>query len=143
MSAKVKESNLTNTRDIMRITTRDDAIPMKDVPSGTEINVVAYVVETVVKDRGADPTGEEFDCLVQSFDPKAITNYGGIQVGSIEVTPSSPSNVIFAALANISSGGGLLLEANANGSVYTYTIDSFACLPDNYYLCDVKMTKQE
>ena len=64
MSAKVKESNLTNTRDIMRITTRDDAIPMKDVPSGTEINVVAYVVETVVKDRGADPTGEEFDCIL-------------------------------------------------------------------------------
>ena len=64
MSAKVKESNLTNTRDIMRITTRDDAIPMKDVPSGTEIAAVAYVVETVVKDRGIDPTGEEFDCIL-------------------------------------------------------------------------------
>lgn len=107
---------------------------------GNPLIVNKLSIRSFFKDKN---TGEEFDCLVQSFDPKAITNYGGIQVGSIEVTPSSPSNVIFAALANISSGGGLLLEANANGSVYTYTIDSFACLPDNYYLCDVKMTKQE
>lgn len=64
MSAKVKESNLTSKRDIMRITTRDDAIPMKDVPNGTEIAMVAYVVEEVVKDRGADPSGEVFDCIL-------------------------------------------------------------------------------
>ena len=51
MSAKVKSSNLTNKREIMKITTRDDAIPMKDVPSGTEINVVAYVIEEVTKDN--------------------------------------------------------------------------------------------
>lgn len=64
MSAKVKSSNLTNKREIMKITTRDDAIPMKDVPSGTEINVVAYVIEEVTKDRGTDPSGETFDCIL-------------------------------------------------------------------------------
>ena len=64
MSAKVKSSNLTNNREIMKITTRDDAIPMKDVPSGTEINVVAYVIEEVTKDRGTDPSGETFDCIL-------------------------------------------------------------------------------
>lgn len=64
MSAKVKSSNLTNKREIMKITTRDDAIPMKDVPSGTEINVIAYVIEEVTKDRGTDPSGETFDCIL-------------------------------------------------------------------------------
>ena len=64
MSAKVKSTNLTNKRDIMRITTRDDAIPMKDVPSGTEISMTAYVIEEVVKDRGVDPSGEIFDCML-------------------------------------------------------------------------------
>lgn len=64
MSAKVKSSNLTNKRDIMRITTRDDAIPMKDVQNGTEISMVAYVIEEVTKDRGADPSGETFDCIL-------------------------------------------------------------------------------
>lgn len=64
MSAKVKSSNLSNKREIMKITTRDDAIPMKDVPSGTEINVVAYVIEEVTKDRGTDPSGETFDCIL-------------------------------------------------------------------------------
>lgn len=64
MSAKVKSSNLTNKRDIMRITTRDDAIPMKDVQNGTEISMVAYVIEEVTKDRGADPSGEIFDCIL-------------------------------------------------------------------------------
>lgn len=64
MSAKVKQSNLTSKRDIMRITTRDDAKPMKDITSGTEISMVAYVIEEVVKDRGADPSGETFDCIL-------------------------------------------------------------------------------
>ena len=64
MSATVKESNLKNKRDIMRITTRDDAIPMKDVSNGTEIAMVAYVIEEVIKDRGVDPSGEVFDCIL-------------------------------------------------------------------------------
>lgn len=72
MSAKVKESNLTNKRDIMRITTRDDAIPMKDVPSGTEIAMVAYVVEEVTKDRGADPSGEVFNCILVADSEGAV-----------------------------------------------------------------------
>lgn len=64
MSAKVKSTNLTDKKAIMRITTRDDAIPMKDVTSGTEISMVAYVIEEVVKDRGIDPSGEIFDCIL-------------------------------------------------------------------------------
>lgn len=64
MSAKVKESNLTSKRDIMKITTRDDAIPMKDVPSGTEIKMVAYVIEDVTKDYGDTPTFETFECIL-------------------------------------------------------------------------------
>lgn len=64
MSAKVKESNLKNKIDIMRITTRDDAIPMKDVQNGTEIAMTAYVIEEVTKDRGADPSGEVFECIL-------------------------------------------------------------------------------
>lgn len=69
MSAKVKESNLTSKIDIMRITTRDDAIPMKDVQNGKEIAMTAYVIEEVTKDRGADPSGEVFECiLVQDSD---------------------------------------------------------------------------
>lgn len=64
MSATVKESNLTSKRDIMRITTRDDAIPMKDVPSGTEIQMMGYVIEDVTKDRGDNPTYETFECIL-------------------------------------------------------------------------------
>lgn len=64
MSATVKESNLKSKRDIMRITTRDDAIPMKDVPSGTEIKMVGYVIEDVTKDRGDNPTFETFECIL-------------------------------------------------------------------------------
>ena len=64
MSAKVKESNLTSKRDIMKITTRDDAIPMKDVPNGTEVQLTAYVIEDVTKDRGDNPTGETFECIL-------------------------------------------------------------------------------
>lgn len=64
MSATVKESNLTSKRDIMRITTRDDAISMKDVPSGTEIQMVGYVIEDVTKDRGDNPTYETFECIL-------------------------------------------------------------------------------
>lgn len=64
MSAKVKESSLTNKRDIMRITTRDDAISMKEVQTGTEIQMVAYVIQEVTKDRGADATGEKFDSIL-------------------------------------------------------------------------------
>ena len=64
MSATVKESNLTSKRDIMRITTRDDAIPMKDVPSGTEIKMTGYVIEDVTKDRGDNPTFETFECIL-------------------------------------------------------------------------------
>lgn len=64
MSAKVKESSLTNKLDIMRITTRDDAISMKDVENGTEITMTAYVIQEIVKDRGADPSGEKFDSIL-------------------------------------------------------------------------------
>ena len=48
----------------MKITTRDDAISMKDVENGTEINMTAYVIQEIVKDRGADPSGEIFDSIL-------------------------------------------------------------------------------
>lgn len=64
MSSKVKESSLTNKLDIMKITTRDDAIAMKDVENGTEITMTAYVILEIVKDRGADPSGEKFDSIL-------------------------------------------------------------------------------
>lgn len=64
MSAKVKESSLTNKLDVMRITTRDDAISMKDVENGQEISMTAYVIQEIVKDRGADPNGEIFDSIL-------------------------------------------------------------------------------
>lgn len=64
MSAQTKRTNLNSVREIMRITTRDDAIPMKDVPDGTEIDMVAYVVQEITKDRGEDPSGEVFDSIM-------------------------------------------------------------------------------
>ena len=64
MSATVKESNLKSKREIMKITTRDDAIPMKEVPNGAEVQMTAYVIEDVVKDRGSDATGEIFECIL-------------------------------------------------------------------------------
>ena len=65
MSAKVKESSLTNKLDIMKITTRDDAISMKDVENGTEITMTAYVIQEIVKDRGVDPSGEIELCRIK------------------------------------------------------------------------------
>lgn len=58
MSTKLIKSNLTEKRDILRITTRDDVIPMKTLQSGTEISMVAYVVQEIVKDQ--EPDSEPF-----------------------------------------------------------------------------------
>lgn len=103
MSAKVKGSNLVNKRDIMRITTRDDAIPMKDVPNGTEIAMTAYVIEEVTKDRGADPSGEVFDCILvqdqagavyatrsETFIEKILDMMGEITVDGEEISAENP-----------------------------------------------------
>ncbi len=51
MSTKLIKSNLTEKRNILRMTTRDDVIPMKTLQSGTEISMVAYVVQEIVKDQ--------------------------------------------------------------------------------------------
>lgn len=64
MSAKVKESSLTHKLDIMRITTRDDAVRLKDVENGKEINMIAYVIQEITVDRGKEPTGEKFDSIL-------------------------------------------------------------------------------
>ena len=78
MSAKVKGSNLTDKKEILRIVTKKDIIQMKDVPSGTEITVRAYVLQEVTKDRGADPNGEIFDSiLIAAEDGKVYATRSG------------------------------------------------------------------
>ena len=64
MSAEFVKSNLTNRRDILRITTRDDAISMKDIENGTEIAVKAYVVQNITRDRGEYADGEVFQSIM-------------------------------------------------------------------------------
>ena len=64
MSAVFKKSNLTNRRDILRITTRDDAISMKEVENGSEIAVTAYVIQEVTRDRGDQADGEVFNSIM-------------------------------------------------------------------------------
>lgn len=64
MSAVFKKSNLTSRRDILRITTRDDAISMKEVENGSEIAVTAYVIQEVTRDRGDHADGEVFNSIM-------------------------------------------------------------------------------
>lgn len=72
MSAKTIKSSLTNPREILRITTRDDVVSMKDIPNGTEINMTAFVVQEVTKDRGADANGEVFKTILVRDDQGVI-----------------------------------------------------------------------
>lgn len=60
MSAKVLRSSTQSKREIARITTRDDARPMKEVQSGTEIEVKDWVLQEVTNER----TGEIFQSIV-------------------------------------------------------------------------------
>lgn len=64
MSAEFVSSNLTNRRDILKITTRDDAISMKDVENGSEITVKAYVCQRITRDRGEHADGEVFNSIM-------------------------------------------------------------------------------
>lgn len=62
MAAKFIESNLTDKKAILRITTRDDAVSMKTLDNGTTINLVAYVVQEITKDFDGD--GEIFQSIL-------------------------------------------------------------------------------
>ena len=66
MAAKFIESNLTDKKDILRITTRDDAVSMKTLDNGTQINVVAYVVQEITKDYNLvdDDEPEVFESIM-------------------------------------------------------------------------------
>lgn len=59
MSLKVKETTF-SARDTLRITSATDAIPMKEVPDGTEINYTGHVITEITNDS----TGEVFDSIV-------------------------------------------------------------------------------
>ncbi|MBO5635088.1 MAG: hypothetical protein J5907_06690 [Bacteroidales bacterium] len=89
--------------------------------------------------------GNENDVLAQSFEPlvASASENGGFQFGPLDVIPESPSSEFYVALMCTVQSGKLVLSASSNDSEYTYTIETFTIQPDNYYLCDVKMTKQE
>ena len=66
MAAKFVESSFTDKKQILRITTRDDAISMKKLDNGTMINVTGYVIQEITKDYNLEP-GEEpevFDSIL-------------------------------------------------------------------------------
>lgn len=58
MAAKFVESSFTDKKQILRITTRDDAISMKKLDNGTTINVTGYVIQEIIKDYNLEP-GEQ------------------------------------------------------------------------------------
>lgn len=59
MSMKVKETTF-SARDTLRITSSNDAIPMKEVSDGTEINYIGHVITEITNET----TGEVFDSIV-------------------------------------------------------------------------------
>lgn len=59
MSVAVKESSFANKRDIMKLTTRTDVTPLKDVAPNTIINVKGYVISEICNEQ----TGEVFDSI--------------------------------------------------------------------------------
>lgn len=63
MALKVKETTF-SARDTLRITSSSDAIPMKDVLDGTEINYVGHVITEITNER----TGEVFDSIIVKED---------------------------------------------------------------------------
>lgn len=66
MAAKFVESSFTDKKQILRITTRDDAISMKKLDNGTTINVTGYVIQEITKDYNLEP-GEQpevFDSIL-------------------------------------------------------------------------------
>lgn len=69
MAAKFVESSFTDKKQILRITTRDDAISMKKLDNGTCINVIGYVIQEITKDYNledgeAPETPERFNSIL-------------------------------------------------------------------------------
>lgn len=54
MSATFKQSSIESKREIAKITTRDDVIPMKKLPEGTIIRYNAYVTQDIVKESDGE-----------------------------------------------------------------------------------------
>ena len=60
MSAKLIETSFEKKRDIARVTTRQDAISLKNVESGTQIEYLGYVIQEITNER----TGEIFTSIM-------------------------------------------------------------------------------
>ena len=59
MALRVKETTF-SARQTLRITTATDAVPMKDVPDGTELHYLGHVKTEITNES----TGEIFDSIV-------------------------------------------------------------------------------
>ena len=60
MSTKLIESSFEKKRDIARVTTRQDAVPIKTVPTGTEFEYTGYVLQEICNEN----TGEVFNSIL-------------------------------------------------------------------------------
>lgn len=64
---EVKETTF-SARDTLRITSATDAIPMKEVPDGTEINYIGHVIAEITNET----TGEVFESVVVKAEDGAL-----------------------------------------------------------------------
>lgn len=64
MSATVTESSYISKRDIARVTTRQDAVPLKTVETGTQFNYSGYVIQEITNEA----TGEVFTSILIAAD---------------------------------------------------------------------------
>lgn len=64
---KVKETTF-SARDTLRITSANDAIAMKEVPDGTEINYIGHVITEITNES----TGEVFESIVVKAEDGAL-----------------------------------------------------------------------
>lgn len=64
---KVKETTF-SARDTLRITSSNDAIAMKEVPDGTEINYIGHVITEITNES----TGEMFESIVVKAEDGAL-----------------------------------------------------------------------
>lgn len=60
MAAKLIESTFKSKRDTARVTTRQDAVSLKNVPDGTELQYVGHVIQEITNDI----TGEIFNSIM-------------------------------------------------------------------------------
>lgn len=54
MAATFKQSNLSSKREIAKITTRDDVVPMRKLPENAVIRYQDYVLQEIVKESDGE-----------------------------------------------------------------------------------------